>query len=230
MTSRSTNPSAALPHLQSISSSSSNNNNDVPVLLLSNIQTLVQLEQSLTTTLTKTKPLLSLPTPKSISQAKQILALAKTYSTRTSAPPGWNPSLPVVHFCTPSPYPHQLRGGSLGALQLQLVKEEKVFKKRKIVELEQEHKKRMELDLMKKKDSEDVTSKDAKKKEILEGDYKNIHKNTNTNNNSNHNRNHADVGEITMNLSSSSSSGSSSGSGSEEEDNDSQSDASESEE
>lgn len=100
------------------------------------LRSLVQLEQSLTQTLSNTKPLLSLPTPKTMSQAQTILALARTYSTRTSAPPGWDPSLPVAHFATPSPYPHQLRGGSLGALQLKLVREERMMKKRKIMEEE----------------------------------------------------------------------------------------------
>ncbi len=136
--------------------------------LLPCVQTLVRLEQSLTTTLEATAPLLSLPTPTSLSQAELILALARTYSTRTSAPPGWNPPLPVAHFATPSPLPHQLRGGALGAMQLKMVREKK---KRKRLE-EEEARAR----LMKEQESElekrravsvpgTATAKDPKKKD-----------------------------------------------------------------
>eukprot|EP00559_Dactyliosolen_fragilissimus_P009075 CAMPEP_0184867748 /NCGR_PEP_ID=MMETSP0580-20130426/27592_1 /TAXON_ID=1118495 /ORGANISM="Dactyliosolen fragilissimus" /LENGTH=159 /DNA_ID=CAMNT_0027368185 /DNA_START=1 /DNA_END=480 /DNA_ORIENTATION=- len=66
-----------------------------------------------------------------MSQVETILALARTYSSRTSAPPGWNPSLPVVHFATPNPLPHQLRGGALGAIELKMVRDERRLKRRK---------------------------------------------------------------------------------------------------
>jgi hypothetical protein len=56
-------------------------------------------------------------------QVKEILAYARTLSTRTSAPCGWNPSLPLIGFATPNPLPHQIRGGCLGVLQLQQVKQ-----------------------------------------------------------------------------------------------------------
>ncbi len=117
--------------------------------LISCIQSLVQQEESLTRALSIIKPLLSLPTPTTNEQAQTILALARTYSTRTSAPPGWNPTLPVAHFATPSPYPHQLRGGALGALQLTLVREERMRKKRKIMEEEEEKKRQTSMKLKK---------------------------------------------------------------------------------
>ena len=109
-------------------SENDNNNTD---LLLQTVQSLVEQEQKLTTLLEKHKPLLTLPTPKTLSDVDEILALARTYSTRTSAPPGWNPSLPVVHFATPNPLPHQLRQGALGAMQLKLVRDERKLKRRR---------------------------------------------------------------------------------------------------
>jgi hypothetical protein len=57
-------------------------------------------------------------------EVSQILAYARTLSTRTSAPCGWNPSLPLIGFATPNPLPHQIRGGCLGVMQLQQVKQE----------------------------------------------------------------------------------------------------------
>jgi hypothetical protein len=57
-------------------------------------------------------------------QVKEILAYARTLSTRTSAPCGWNPSLPLIGFATPNPLPHQIRGGCLGVMQLQQAKQE----------------------------------------------------------------------------------------------------------
>ena len=119
-----------------------NNQNDQ---LLEIIQSLVLQEQKLTNLLTKHKPLLTLPTPRTLSDVDEILALARTYSTRTSAPPGWNPNLPVVHFATPNPLPHQLRQGALGALQLTLAREERRRKRRRIQE-EKEKKVQLELE------------------------------------------------------------------------------------
>ena len=66
-----------------------------------------------------------LPTPSNIEEVKTILAVARSYSLRTSAPPMWNPNLPVIGFATPNPLPHQLRGGALGAMQLKMAREEK---------------------------------------------------------------------------------------------------------
>lgn len=131
--------------------------------LLSCVKSLVKLEQSLTQSLSTTRPLLSLSTPQTSTQINTILALARTYSTRTSAPPGWNPNLPVLHFSTPNPLPHQLRQGMLGAMELQLVKEERVAKRRKIEEEQQA--KRIKLEAM-QKDGE----ADPKKKEVMEHD------------------------------------------------------------
>jgi hypothetical protein len=135
--------------------------NSTQTSLLSCAQSLVKLELSLTNSLSSTKQLLDLPTPRSMEQVNTILSLASTYSTRTSAPPGWNPNLPVIHFSTPNPLPHQLRQGALGAMELNLVKEERLAKKRKIQE-----------DLRQKKILEEskkkVEAKDPKKKEVNE--------------------------------------------------------------
>ena len=65
-------------------------------LLLSCIQELILVERTLTETLEERKRRRSRPTPISMSQVESILALARTYSSRTSAPPGWRPSNLVV--------------------------------------------------------------------------------------------------------------------------------------
>merc|ERR1719491_1759067 len=44
----------------------------------------------------------------------EVLALARTLSSRTSAPCSWDPTMPMVNFATPNPLPHQIRGGALG--------------------------------------------------------------------------------------------------------------------
>jgi hypothetical protein len=59
------------------------------------------------------------PIPTTMEQVEEILCLARTYAQRTSAPPGWIATAPVLNFSTPSPLPHQLRNGALAALQLQ---------------------------------------------------------------------------------------------------------------
>lgn len=114
--------------------------------LLDHVRTLVEAEQGLTEALEKSLPLLShsshhhhdnmlsssqqsesplLPTPRNAAEVPTILAVARAYSLRTSAPPMWNPNLPVIGFATPNPLPHQLRGGALGAMQLKMAREEK---------------------------------------------------------------------------------------------------------
>jgi len=102
----------------------------------------VEAERALTDAIEKSTPLLQnntmsssilssqsdpplLPTPRNIEEVKTILAVARAYSLRTSAPPMWNPNLPVIGFATPNPLPHQLRGGALGAMQLKMAREEK---------------------------------------------------------------------------------------------------------
>lgn len=137
--------------------------------LLSCVKDLVQVEMSLTEILETTKPLLDLATPKNMSEVNSILSLARTYSTRTSAPPGWNPNLPVIHFSTPNPLPHQLRQGALGAMELNLVKEERMAKRRK-----------MEQELLNKKAEEEQRRNaeanknniDPKKMEVINMDNK----------------------------------------------------------
>lgn len=115
-----------------------------PPLLLDHVRTLVEVERALTDALEKSTPLLSsqhngisssilssqsdpplLPTPRDIEEVKTILAVARAYSLRTSAPPMWNSNLPVIGFATPNPLPHQLRGGALGTMQLKMAREEK---------------------------------------------------------------------------------------------------------
>lgn len=110
--------------------------------LLDHVRRLVEAEQGLTEALEKSLPLLPhhnnhqsfssqqaepplLPTPRNAEEVPTILAVARAYSLRTSAPPMWNPQLPVIGFATPNPLPHQLRGGALGAMQLKMAREEK---------------------------------------------------------------------------------------------------------
>jgi hypothetical protein len=135
-------------------------------ILLQTVQSLVEQEQKLTTLLEKHKPLLTLPTPQTLSDVDEILALARTYSTRTSAPPGWNPSLPVVHFATPNPLPHQLRQGALGAMQLKLVRDERKLKRRRKKEEEEMEILKKQREEEKKKVEESSGSPDPKKKEV----------------------------------------------------------------
>lgn len=110
--------------------------------LLNHVRSLVEAERALTDAIEQSAPLLQqntmtssilssqsdpplLPTPRNIEEVKTILAVARAYSLRTSAPPMWNPNLPVIGFATPNPLPHQLRGGALGAMQLKMAREEK---------------------------------------------------------------------------------------------------------
>eukprot|EP00986_Skeletonema_menzelii_P005162 scaffold1816_cov147-Skeletonema_menzelii.AAC.2 len=110
--------------------------------LLDHVRSLVEAERALTDAIEKSTPLLQhstvsssilssqsdpplLPTPRNIEEVNTILAVARTYSLRTSAPPMWNADLPVIGFARPTPLPHQLRGGALGAMQLKMAREEK---------------------------------------------------------------------------------------------------------
>lgn len=99
--------------------------------LLKCLETLVHCERQLTAAVTKALPLVpsenmeyKVATPQNMSQVVEILAYARSLATRTSAPCGWNPTLPLIGFSTPNPLPHQIRGGCLGVMQLQQVKQE----------------------------------------------------------------------------------------------------------
>jgi hypothetical protein len=98
---------------------------------LDQTQSLVEVEHSLTEALEKASPWLSLPSL-SMQDVEHVLHLARKLASRTSAPAGWNPQAPVMGFATPNPLPHQLRGGALGTLQLELAQaEQERTKKRK---------------------------------------------------------------------------------------------------
>lgn len=144
--------------------------------LLSCVKDLVQVEMSLTQILETTKPLLDLATPKNMSEVNSILSLARTYSTRTSAPPGWNPNLPVMHFSTPNPLPHQLRQGALGAMELNLVKEERMAKRRKmeqeLLNKKAEEEQRRNADEANKNNIDAENNIDPKKMEVINMDNK----------------------------------------------------------
>ncbi|MGK3738620.1 MAG: hypothetical protein ACI90V_005467 [Bacillariaceae sp.] len=126
--------------------------------LLVKTQALIELERSLTQSLEKIEPWLLnstssrtnnnnavgirvRPIPIDMDQVEKVLAVARNFSTRTSAPAGWNPSAPVIGFSTPNPLPHQLRGGALAALELQRARQAERDKKRKRQEEEEEEKK-----------------------------------------------------------------------------------------
>ena len=128
--------------------------------LLEKTQALIELERSLTRTLEKVEPWLLKsrsdsksrmdrgrvamrvrPIPTSMGQVQQVLSVARNFSSRTSAPAGWNPNAPVIGFSTPNPLPHQLRGGALAALELQRARQAEQDKKRKREEeLEEQNK------------------------------------------------------------------------------------------
>jgi len=84
-------------------------------------------------------------TPRNMEAVEVVLSLARTYASRTSAPPsGWDPSIPMLTFSTPNPLPHQLRGGALGAMQLNMAHHEKQEQNEKRIEEEEQKKKRRE--------------------------------------------------------------------------------------
>jgi len=106
--------------------------------LLEKVRAAMEIESKLTATMERVEPWLSAsvlhapdhinnfpdrprvrPIPTNVEEAERVLAVARVLAARTSAPAGWNPMAPVVGFSTPSPLPHQLRGGALAALQLE---------------------------------------------------------------------------------------------------------------
>ncbi|KAG7371734.1 vitamin-D-receptor interacting mediator subunit 4 domain containing protein [Nitzschia inconspicua] len=159
----------ALPSFPSSSSSPLSSSRSLPLpsetSSLEKTQAMIEVERLLTITMEKVEPWLTSntmdsryvstrsinavrvrPIPTSMEQVDEVLAVARNLSTRTSAPAGWNPNAPVVGFSTPNPMPHQLRGGVLGALELQRarrqLKAEQDQKKRKRQEEEEKAKKK----------------------------------------------------------------------------------------
>ena len=154
--------------------------------LIDHVRALVEVERGLSDALERTGPLLSsqasantsvvmaptlnaaplLPTPRNEEEVQTILAVARAYSLRTSAPPMWSPQLPVIGFATPNPLPHQLRGGQLGALQMQMAREER--NKMQVAREERERERLARLEEEKKKDDDamdiDAGGSDRKRK------------------------------------------------------------------
>jgi hypothetical protein len=119
--------------------------------LLEKTQALIEMERSLTFSLERVEPWLPSsagsaygnrirPVPTTMEQVLKVLAVARNYSTRTSAPAGWNPNAPVIGFSTPNPLPHQLRGGALAALELERARQTERDKKRKRQQQQEEMK------------------------------------------------------------------------------------------
>lgn len=135
-----------------ISSSNNENGNtsqDV-IQLLDKMQAAIEVEKALTATIERVEPWLRSsgattggkerawqssssgssaaprvrPIPETVEQAVSILHVARNWASRTSAPAGWTPAAPVIGFSTPSPLPHQLRGGALATLQLERAKQQ----------------------------------------------------------------------------------------------------------
>lgn len=107
-------------------------------MLLDRVQRLVEIERSLTYAIEEAEPWLpgsgsARPLPSDMLGVVNVLNLARNLASRTSAPAGWNPQAPVIGFTTPNPLPHQLRGGSLGGLQLEMArKHQQEFKKEQL--------------------------------------------------------------------------------------------------
>lgn len=144
--------------------------------LLEKTQALIELERSLTKTLEKVEPWLMnssagnsnksrgvrvRPIPTNMNQVHHVLAVARNFSSRTSAPAGWNPNAPVIGFSTPNPLPHQLRGGALAALELQRARQAERDKKRKRQE---------ELEEQNKEKEKQKTEEESKNKMDIDGD------------------------------------------------------------
>ena len=140
--------------------------------LLKKAQAMIELEQSLTATIEKVEPWLPncnagnntssrprvRPLPTSMEQVDVILAVARNWAARTSAPAGWNPAAPVMGFTTPNPMPHQLRGGALAGMQLERARQGERDKKRQ--RLEQQQKLKESEIAASKKSEDDSTNKD----------------------------------------------------------------------
>ncbi|KAI2501668.1 hypothetical protein MHU86_12792 [Fragilaria crotonensis] len=164
---------------------------DGDLLLLNQVQTLVELERSLTEAMDLAAPWLpggkARPLPSSSSTSTntntksdamsddndhdhdnnnttdvyKILSVARNLSSRTSAPVGWNPQAPVIGFTTPNPMPHQLRGGALGALQLELARTQQKEAKREQLERKREREE------AKRKEDETLAAAAAKRPSLL---------------------------------------------------------------
>lgn len=111
--------------------------------LLIKTREMIQIEDMLTKTLEKVEPWLInakvnphrkriRPIPKTMSEAETILMVARSLSSRTSAPAGWTPVAPITNFATPNPLPNQLRGGTLATLQLERAKKAELDKTKEI--------------------------------------------------------------------------------------------------
>ena len=155
--------------------------------LLRKTQALINVERSLTLTLAKVEPWLSIsssssnnnnntgvgnnnvpatkvgmkrvrPIPTTMEEVRHVLAVGRNYASRTSAPAGWNPNAPVVGFSTPNPLPHMLRGGTLAALQLEGAKQE-------AAEIDLKRKRQQEMELVasakKKKQKEQAAEEEG---------------------------------------------------------------------
>ena len=144
--------------------------------LLDHVRSLVEAERALTDAIEKSTPLLQhgtvsssilssqsdpplLPTPRNIEEVNTILAVARTYSLRTSAPPMWNADLPVIGFARPTPLPHQLRGGALGAMQLKMARDEKNRKIKEAADNSREKERKEKTDV--EEDEHDATKKES---------------------------------------------------------------------
>ena len=169
--------------------------------LLEKAQKMIQIERKLTATLEKVEPWLLLsnnntnrnasishhrprvrPIPTSMDQVEAILAVARNYASKTSAPAGWNPNAPLIGFATPNPLPHQLRGGALAALQLERARamaakavveqESESNNKRKRLQQEAEEQQRKQKEESSKKQQEhtrreqDLVDVDPKRREV----------------------------------------------------------------
>ena len=118
-----------------VSSTSMTDDQQQQLSQLELVQSLIELERSLTDAIELADPWVlgkTRPYPPSMTDVNHVLHIARKLASRTSAPAGWNPHAPVIGFATPNPMPHQLRGGALGTLQLELARvEQEVSRKRK---------------------------------------------------------------------------------------------------
>ena len=73
----------------------------------------------------------------------------------------WDANLPVIGFARPTPLPHQLRGGALGAMQLKMAREEKNRKIKETADNLREKERRDKMNEEEEEEDDDAIKKES---------------------------------------------------------------------